>query len=106
MLRILVVPHQQRSAFRQPAEGALHDPTTSGILYLADSSGLGASAGDVTDVPTPLGHSPARRRVIALVQAQVLGPIHACGRPRHDDRHEGLSQQEIVVDIGRRDQDA
>ncbi len=106
MLGILVVPHQKRSAFRQPAESALHDPTTSRMFDFAHPSRLVASAGNVTDVAAPLGHTATRGRVIALVQAQVLGPIHACGRPRHHDRFEGLSQQEIVVDIGRRDQDA
>lgn len=106
MLRILVVPHQQRSAFRQPAEGALHDPTTSRMLDHAHPLRLVSSAGDVADVAPSLGHPPTGGRVIALVQAQVLGSIHSGRRSCHNDRVEGLSQQEIVVDIGRRDQDA
>src|SRR2546421_12088632 len=83
---VLVVPHQDGSALRQPTQGPLHHPAT----WLAPprspfGRALLADRPDMGDVAVSLGGLMARGIVVARIQAEMLPMVPGRG-PFHDER--------------------
>src|SRR3982750_1440148 len=104
---LLLVPHQDPAAFRQPRQGPLDYPAprlvplrlVAGLLLLADPPDVGDVSGG--------GRGPFAPRVIERrIQAQVLRLLGRGLGPVDDDRLDGPPQELLLHDVGRGGHDA
>src|SRR6266487_6021364 len=104
---MLVVTHQDGSALRQPAEGALDHPAARLVAGRAWAWLLQlAHALNVRRVLMLGNHFLALGVVVAFVQAKMLRIFSRRLRPIHDDGLDGILQELVIVDIGTVNRDA
>src|SRR5215211_6322583 len=94
---LLLVAHQNGAAFREPAQCALHHPSSRRVAFLSLRILLFfADAPDMRNVAVAFEHFPNRVLVVALVQTQVLGRrLGRLGTLDHDGLKGSFEQLEV-----------
>src|SRR5215203_1184234 len=90
---LLLVAYQDRAALRQPAQRALHYPSSSWIMLLSlRVLLLFSDASDMRLVVVALHHFPSGLFIVALIQAQMLRSLLGGFGTLH---HRGFEQLEV-----------
>src|SRR5215210_128563 len=94
---LLLVAYQDGAALRQPAQRALHYPSSSWITLLSlQVLLLFSDASDMRLVVVALYHFPSRLFIVALVQTQMLRSLlGGLGTLHHDGLQRGFEQLEV-----------
>src|SRR5215218_618830 len=94
---LLLVAYQDGAALRQPAQRALHYPSSSRITLVPfQVLLLFPDASDMRPVVVALRHFPSRLFIVALVQTQILRSLlGGFGTRHHDGLERGFEQLEV-----------
>ena len=106
ILRLFGPTYQDAAEAIEPGMCALDDPAPSFGTAMAFGLDFLASAAQVKGEAARLGQGAWRSIVVALVEAQVLGRPLGRLRPGDGQPIQRRAHQEMVVDVGTRDDDA